>query len=616
MHDHYKNRQYIIQGFFMLIAFMLAIKCLQLQVLDVSYRELAHATAVEKIPIYPSRGLIYDRNKKLLVNNKAVYDLMVTYNQVKDIDTLKFCSALGISREEFEQNLNKDFEHDIRFNRRKPFVFLKKIPAEIYARFQENMYEFPGFFVQLRNTRSYPYRVGAHVLGYMREVNKQEIEDNKGVYDRGDYIGVQGLEFAYEDKLRGVKGVQYMLKDNFGRLQDSYEEGLRDVPAISGENLVSSIDADLEAYGEQLMRNKRGSIVAIEPATGDVLTMLSTPTYDPNLLAVNMKRGEVWGALLRDTLKPLFDRSIRAQYPPGSIFKAVMALIGMQEGVWNEDRGFGCGGGYYYGGSRPLGCHHHPYPSDVKTALQHSCNSYFSQLFREMVEHYGYYNAQQGLDTLAARLNTFGLGVPLGIDLYDEKKGNIPTSKYYNKIYPKERGGWRAPTIISLGIGQGEVQMTTLQMANLAAIIANEGYYVTPHLAKYFIKPDGTEDRPIYEKHLVPVAQHHFTPVKDGMEMAVLAGTATRAQVPGISVCGKTGTSQNSGTDHSVFYAFAPKENPKIAIAVFIENAGFGGTHAAPIASLMIEKYLTGKISEASKAKEKRSLETDLLGAK
>ncbi len=618
MADNFRHRQYIIQGVFLLLAIALIIPCFRLQLTEGTFQEKARSTAVGKITIYPARGLVTDRHHKLLVNNKAMYDLMVTYKEVKDIDTLKFCNLLGISVEEFEERLNKDFDRDFRFSRSKPFAFMKKIPIEMYARFQESMYEFPGFFAQLRNVRNYPYRVGAHVLGYLREVNRQEISVENSPYQRGDYIGVQGLEYAYEEELRGKKGAKYVLKNNLGRIEGAYKNGERDIPAESGMTLVTGMDGELQAYGEKLMRNKRGSVVAIEPKTGDILAMLSTPTYDPNLLTINKNRGHTWKYLVTDTLKPLFDRSIRAEYPPGSIFKTVMSLISMQEGIWSANRGFGCGGGYNYGGSRKLACHGHIYPSSVKVALQHSCNSYYCEMFRKNVDRYGYKNPYEGLDTLVSKLTKFGLGKKLNVDLYDEKKGNIPDAAYYNRIYSKEKGSWRSPTIISVSIGQGEVQMTTLQMANLAAIIANKGYYYQPHLAKYFVGEDRVKRVNQYPKHTVGVEEKYFQPVIDGMELAVLAGTAPRAKIKDIEVCGKTGTSENSGTDHSVFFAFAPKDDPKIAIAVFVENAGFGGTYAAPIASLMIEKYLKGDIDRDDPltiAKEKRILDTDLLGA-
>lgn len=620
------NRQFIIQGFFIIIAIALIVKSFQIQVLDSSYADTARAVVVSDITIYPSRGLIVDRNGKLLVANKAMYDLMVIYNLVGDMDTTKFCNLLNISEETFVENLEKDFG-DSRFDKKVPFPFLKKISAEQYARFQESMYEFPGFFIQMRNVRNYPYRVGAHVLGFVNEVTQSQIDESEEKflngevstkYERGDYIGAKGLELQYEEKLKGVKGEKKVMKDNFGRIEGAWQDGSRDIQPESGLDLITSLDVEIQMYAEKLMRNKRGGIVAIEPSTGEVLAMVSTPTYDPNVLSINRNRGYAFSQLVQDTLRPFYDRSLMAKYPPGSIFKAVTSLVGMQTGVWSPDRGVGCSGGYDYGGSRRLGCHNHVYPKDVVMGLQHSCNSYYCQLFRDVVDQYGYKNAGEGLDTLMKHVRTFGLGEKLGIDLPNEKGGLIPDSKYYDKWYPKNKGGWKSPTIISAAIGQGEIEMTTLQMANTAAIIANKGWYITPHLRKGFLQNGEVLEQDFeLRKYYTSIHPEHFAPVHDGMEMAVKAGTARMAEVPSFILCGKTGTSENKGKDHSVFFCFAPKENPQIAIAVFIENAGFGGTYAAPIASLLAEKYLNdGEIDPKRTWIEERMLEADLLHAK
>lgn len=620
------NRQYIIQAFFVIISLALIIKSCQIQIIDSSYADTARAVVVSDITIYPSRGLIADRNGKLLVANKAMYDLMVIYNLVGDMDTTKFCNLLSITEETFVKNLEKDFS-DTRFDKKVPFPFIKKISAEQYARFQESMYEFPGFFIQMRNVRNYPYGIGAHVLGYVNEVTQldidesiEEVENGKldSPYERGDYIGAKGLELQYEVQLKGVKGEKKVMKDNFGRIEGSWRDGARDIQPESGLDLITSLDADIQLYAEKLMKNKRGGVVAIEPSTGEILAMVSTPTYNPNLLSINRDRGRTFSYLVQDTLRPFYDRSMMAQYPPGSIFKAITSLVGMKTGVWDKDRGVGCSGGYDYGGSRRLGCHGHVYPSNIVMGLQHSCNSYYCQLFRDVVDQYGYKNAGVGLDTLMKYVKRFGLGDELGIDLPGEKGGNIPDSKYYDKWYPKNKGGWKSPTIISNAIGQGEIQMTTLQMANAAATIANKGWYITPHLAKGFMKDGKPADIELsVAKHYTGIEPHFFDPVHDGMEMAVKAGTARRAEVPSFILCGKTGTSENKGKDHSVFFCFAPKENPQIAIAVFVENAGYGGTYAAPIASLIAEMYLNdGVIDEKRKWTEDRILEADLLHAK
>ncbi len=613
--DNFNNRQYIIRGFFTLIGIVLILKSFQLQVLDSSYADKARAVVVSNITIYPSRGLIYDRNKKLLVTNKAMYDLLVIKNLVGDMDTAKFCQLLDIDIETFNKNLDKNWK-DSRWDKKVPFTFLKKITAEQYARFQESLYEFPGFFVQMRNVRSYPYKIGANVLGYVSEVTQEQIEQSDNKYERGDYIGVKGLEAQYEDMLKGEKGNKKVMKDNWGRIEGSWMGGNKDKEAVSGTNLITTLDVELQMFAEELMKNKRGGVVAIDPKTGEVLTMVSTPTYDPNILSINRNRGTAFAALSQDSLKPLYDRSLMAQYPPGSIYKTMMSLIGVHLGIWKENRGVSCHGGYDYGGSRPLGCHSHEYPSTVRKALQHSCNSYYCQLFREVVDQYGFKKAGEGLDTLASYLRDFGIGQTLGIDLPNEKKGALPNSAIYDKWYPKNKGGWKSPTVISLAIGQGETQMTTLQMANVAATIANKGWYITPHLARN-LEIDNTLKPVRYNKTFTRIPSQYFDAVHDGMELAVKAGTARLADVPSFNLCGKTGTSENSGTDHSVFFCFAPKENPQIAVAVFIENAGFGGSYAAPIASLIAEYYINnGNIDPSREWIRERMLGVNLLHAK
>lgn len=603
--DNNQSRRYVIQGIFITVAAILLLKCFQLQVINET-----QDGGVKKETIYASRGTVLDRNGKLLVNNNGIYDLWVTYNQVAKagIDTTKLCSLLNISVEKFEKNMNKDWGY--RYRKYKPYVFLKAITPLMYARFQESMYEFPGFYVELRNVRGYSYPVGAHVLGYIGEVNKKQIERDR-YYKSGDYIGISGIELAYEEQLRGQRGVSYILRDKLGIARGSFRDGERDTAALSGLDLVSSLDVDLQAYGEELMQNKRGSIVAIEPSTGEILALVSTPTYDPNLLTINRDRGNAYAALLQDKTQPLFNRAISAQYPPGSIFKPIMSLIALQEGVITPDRGVGCRGGYVYRGLR-VGCHGHAPASNVARAIQYSCNAYYCQIFRETIDKNGFSNADKGLDTLVQHLYAFGMGRKLGIDLPHEKSGNVPTTTYYNKIY--REGAWKSPTIISLGIGQGEFLVTPLQMANLTAIVANRGWYYTPHLSKEF-KNDTTQIPLKYRtKNYTMVEARHFAPVVQGMHDVVLAGTARVAQIEGIEVCGKTGTAENPhGADHSVFIAFAPKDNPKIAIAVFVENGRYGATHAAPIASLMIEQYLNGEVNEKREYLEERMFNSNLL---
>ena len=591
------DRQRNIQIVLIVSALALILKAAQLQLFDDSFRRRADATTIERLTVYPPRGLVFDRNGKLIVNNEATYDLMVTYNQVdlKNMDVAKFCQILGIAQADFKQNITKDWKSG-KFSRSVPFVFLKKLSIETYAQLQESLYEFPGFFVQVRNIRGYPFHTGAHVLGYINEVDPRDIERGKGMYESGDYIGAAGLESEYESYLRGEKGTTSLLKDNLGRIVGKYKGGQFDSAAVAGHDLISSIDIDLQSYGEYLMQNKTGSVVAIEPKTGQILAMISGPTYDPNLLTMTQNRGQIFSALLTDPLKPFFDRTVMAKYPPGSIFKTLITLTGLQEGTLNPDKGQGCNGGYFYAG-RLYKCHNHAGVGDAVDALAYSCNTYYFTEFRNIVDKFGFSNPHKGLDIFAKYCKEFGLGTKLGIDYPNESAGNIPNSAYYDKIYPRNLGSWHSPTIMSLGIGQGEIQMTTLQMANLAACIANKGYWYPPHLAKQF--RDGTPiPKQFYEKHVVSIEERYFELVQEGMAECVNRGTARIAQVPGIQVCGKTGTSQNPhGDDHSVFFAFAPKDNPKIAIAVYVENAGWGASFAAPIAGLMIEKLLNDTIA-------------------
>jgi penicillin-binding protein 2 len=516
----------------------------------------------------------------------------------------------------FRESLDKNWRSD-RFSKSVPFVFMSKISAERFARFQESLYQFPGFFVQLRNVRGYSANTGAHVLGYIREVNKREVEQSEGVYASGDYIGATGLEASYEEVLRGEKGARYVFKDNLGRIIDNYQSKRRDVPPKSGSDLISTIDLDLQAFGEMLMNNKRGSIIALEPSTGEILSMVSSPGYDPNDLVIgNENRGKAYLQLNRDSLKPLFNRAVLAQYPPGSLFKPLVALIAMQEEQLNPDRTVRCGGAYFHNGMRLTGCHGHPTCTSVSMAIQHSCNAYFVTVFREVVDQFGFDQPQIGLDTFNAYLDRFGLGRKLGVDFPSEKAGNYPTSRYYTDWFNKQQEGqrWNSLWIRSLAIGQGEIQMTNLQMVNAAAMIANRGYYITPHLVKDYLDSDMDIPDKYIRRNYVGIDSVHFGPVVEGMEKAVLAGTARSASIPDISVCGKTGTAENAGKDHSIFFCFAPKDDPEIAVVVYVENAGFGGTYAAPIASLMIEKYLRGHIDPARRWRLEYIKNANLLG--
>ncbi len=613
MSDNYRDRSSVITLFFFIAAGILLLKALQIQLIDTSYQARASATAIDKYVLYPSRGLIYDRNGKLLVNNNAMYDLKATYKQIRpEMDTVKFCQLLDIDIKKFKNNLDKDFRSH-RFSKSVPFVFMSKISAETCARFMEHLHEFPGFSMQLRNVRGYPHKNAAHVLGYLNEVNQKDLEKEPGKYAKGDYIGARGLEAAYEDELKGRKGAKYVLKDNLGREVGPYKNGKQDSTATSGKDLITTLDIDLQSYGELLMQNKTGSIVAIEPKTGEILTIVSTPTYDPNLLTINRHRGEAFQALREDSLMPFFDRAIMAKYPPGSLFKSVVALVGMQEKVLEPNRYISCNMGYHYKGEVRK-CHAHPQAYNVEIAIAHSCNAYFFQTIRDIIEINGFYKPKEGVDLFSRYLYQFGLDSPLGIDIPNEKGGNVPTSAYYDKLYSKSGGPWYSPAIMSIGIGQGEVEMTTVQMANLAATLANRGYYYTPHLLKAFRDDDEPIPAKFREKHEIAIDQEYYAPVINGMEQVILSGTARIAQVKDIAICGKTGTSQNShGKDHSVFFAFAPKENPTIAVAVYVEHGIWGNSYAAPIASLIIEKYLKGEVDPARAYLEQRMPEANLI---
>jgi penicillin-binding protein 2 len=610
----FEERKNWILIFVAVCGFMLVAKSAYLQLIDVEYKEKAKKAALHKNILIPSRGMIMDRNEKLLVTNAPLYDLNVVVRNIDPkMDTNLFCRLLNIDKTVFIKNVTKDWKGG-QFHKSVPFIFLSKLRPEDIARLQEHLHKFPGFTPTLKNIRAYPHQHGAHVLGYLGEVNRRIIERSSGEYSMGDYIGMTGLERGFEDKLRGKKGITYVLKDNLNRQVGVFDNGRFDSLATPGVDMMSGLDLDLQSYAEELMVMKRGAIVAIEPSTGEILCMVSAPSFDPNSIALDKKRGIVFDSLVSDTInKPFLDRSVLANYPPGSIFKPVFSLIALQKGVIFPNTGISCDGSYEIGGGKAQKCHAHPGIPNVAAAIQYSCNSFFYNCMRNFANQYDYKKPGIGLDTLVSHLRDFGLGSKLGIENPSEVKGFIPDSKWYDKLYKKELGGWRATYMLSLGIGQGELQVSTVQMANLATIIANRGYYYAPHLIKKFLKSDLTIDPKYRIKHKVRIDQKYFTPVIDGMQLAVEAGTARMAIVPNQIVCGKTGTSQNKGKDHSVFFGFAPRDNPKIAIAVFVENGGWGGETATPIAGLLMEKYLNKVISEANKEKEKKILNMDLI---
>lgn len=603
-------RYWVICGIVIASVASMVIRVGYLQLVDDTYIDRSRSYAISKTLLYPSRGMIYDREGRLLVHNEGTYDLLVTHSQLDaDMDTMKLCKLLGITKPIFEANITKDWK-DPRFSRHTPFVFLDKVPTPAFLSVREILYEFPGFEFQSRNIRTYPYPHAAHVLGYIGEVSPEIVEQADGAYLPGDYIGMAGLERSYEKQLRGEYGVQYHLKDNLGRTVGSWKQGAQDRPPVSGKDIECTIDIELTKYIESLMLNKKGSVVAIEPATGEILAMVSSPFYDPNLLTISPARSEAFRTLQADTLKPFFDRSIMAKYPPGSIFKAIVALIAFQEGVSRPDRQIGCAGAYHYK-DESWKCHAHWPANNIQIALAVSCNTYFFTLVREILDKFGMKEVRKGLLLFNEYLNAFGLGRKLGVDIPNEKSGFLPTPEYYDQLYKKRK--WLSPTIMNIGIGQGEIQLTTLQMAHLAAILANNGRFYYPHLLKKFKGDSMAIDPRFITPYEVPIDKKFFSPVIEGLNQVIRYGTASSSYIPGINLCGKTGTSQNPhGKDHSVFFGFAPKENPRIAIAVYIENAGFGGDFAAPIGSLIIERYLKGAVSLERQFLEQRMMQLNI----
>lgn len=589
MEKLYLNRKYVFIGLFLLTGLIFIARLFYIQIVAETYILSATNNVLRYITQYPARGLIYDRNGKLLVFNEAAYDMVVTPRDVRRMDTAEFCRLLGIDIFEFRSRLKEARKYSVY----KPSIFESQINRENFGALQEKMFMFPGFFVQPRTLRKYAYPTAAHMLGYVGEASPAVIAGNP-YYKAGDYIGISGIEKSYETELRGRKGMKIRLVDVHNRDMGSFQKGKYDTVSIPGTDLWSSIDVDLQLLGELLMRNKKGSIVAIEPSSGEVLCMVSSPTYDPNLL-VGRIRNTNFAELASDTVRiPLFNRALMATYPPGSTFKTANALIGLQEGVLFPQTRYGCPGGFALGNGQVVGCHNHPGPLGLVESIQHSCNTYYCKVFKSIVDKDGPSGTERAFNRWRDHMLSFGLGQKTGLDLPSELNGNIPTSAYYDKYYGRNR--WRSLTVISLAIGQGEILLTPVQLANLTAMIANRGYYITPHVIKG-VGRQNSVSRTFMEKHVSTVDPAHFEVVVEGMEKVVLAGTATNARLDSIPVCAKTGTAQNPhGDNHSVFIAFAPKENPRIALSVIVENAGWGAAWAAPIASLMIEQYLTGII--------------------
>lgn len=581
------------------------------QVIDTKYVTQARNNAIKELDIYPTRGLVYDRKGELVVYNEAIYDLMVIPRQSKGFDTARMCALLDLTKEDLDDRFVQ-MKKSRGYSSYKPNVFIKQISLKDYSRLQEYLYLFPGFYGQVRTIRKYPHRVAATILGDIGEVDDKQIDKSNGYYKPGDYVGKSGIEKVYEKELGGRRGKKFVFVDVHNREMGSFSNGEFDTLSVSGDNVVATLDILLQEYGEKLMQNKKGSIVAIEPSTGEILALVSSPGYDPNLLC-GAVRGHNFKQLLSDTLLPLYSRPTLATYPPGSSFKPIVALIALNEGVQGVNYTVPCNGMYHFAGLSLHCSHHHPSATNIQYALQQSCNPYFWQTFRNTIENRNYPRIQDAYGKWVEYCKSFGLGVRTGVDLPSEVTGNIPSVKYFDKLYGET--GWHSSTIISLGIGQGEVLTTPIQMANMYACIANQGYYITPHIVKKITDPlTGKDVTHKYEKHTASINKEHFEPVIEGLFQVVEMGTARAARVEGITMCGKTGTAQNPhGDHHSMFAGFAPKDNPKIAIAVVVENGGYGGVFAAPIASLMVEKYLNDTIQTKRLPIEKRMFESNLL---
>ena len=585
------ERRYVIAGIFIVIIVILLARLFYIQIIDPRYAIYASKNVLRPVIHYPARGPILDRTGKVLVQNVPFYDIMVTPKLVKPFDTAELCKLLGYDRPTFD----KQWEKAIKYSPYRASVFEKQISAATYASVQERLSEFPGFYSVPRYLRTYPDSVAAQFLGYIGEVTDKDIKRSDGYYHPGDFIGVTGVEKSYESVLRGQRGVENWMVDSRGKYKGKYAGGMFDTAAVAGQRLTSSLDVDIQKLGEQLMQNKVGSIVAIEPSTGEILCYVSSPTYNPNLL-VGRERGNNAAKLYEDPYSPFFIRPIQAKYPPGSSFKPLSALIALQEGAITPSTTYFCPG-YYIAGNRRIKCNNGEAHGlvNLSSAVAKSCNGYFMMVFQRLIDRYGAKQTEKTFAKWRADVNKFGLGTKLDLDMPGEARGNLPTPLHYDNIY--KRGGWRSSTVISLAIGQGELLATPLQMANLECTIANHGYFYKPHL----IKAIGSENvirKEYTERNFVGIDSANFEPVIDGMQSVVENGTAIRSKIPGIIMCGKTGTAQNNhGDSHSIFVAFAPRDHPKIAIAVVVENSGEGAHWAAPIASFIVEKYLRGSIS-------------------
>ena len=594
-----ENRKYVIGGVAIFIVVVYIIRLFTLQIMSDDYKKNADSNAFLKKIDYPSRGVITDRNGKLLVFNQPSYDIMVVMNEAKGrLDTLDFCQTLGITREEFDKRMEtiKDRSKNPGYSRFTQQLFISQLSDKDFSIFHEKIFRYPGFYIQRRSIRQYQYPVAAHVLGDVAEVSPADIEEDD-YYQPGDYIGKLGVERKYEKQLRGEKGVQILLRDAHGRIQGSYMNGALDKRPVPGKNLTLGIDYDLQALGERLMEGKIGSIVAIEPTTGEVLCMVSSPNYDPRIM-VGRARSKNHRRLSTDPMKPLLNRSIMGQYPPGPTFKTTQGLTYLSEGIINPSTPFGCSHGFYFRGLH-VGCHGHASPLSIVPALSTSCNAFFCWGLYYMIGNRSKYGSvQNAMNTWRDYMVSMGFGYKLGIDLPGEKRGLIPNAEFYDKAY---RGSWNGLTIISISIGQGEVNATPLQIANLGATIANRGYFYVPHVVR---KVQGEPlDTTYTTRHYTKATKKAYDYVVEGMRASVLGGTCRTLAKYDFMACGKTGTAQNRGHDHSVFMGFAPMNNPKIAVAVYVENGGWGADYGVPLGGLIMEQYIHGKLSEESKKK-------------
>ena len=605
-----EKRKYVIAGFAVAVVVAYLIRLFTLQIGDSSYKENAdHNAFIERV-IYPSRGLIYDRNDSLLVLNQPAYDLVVVPKDLMPFDTLDFCRTLQITKQEFIERMNR-IQPKNRNENYQQHVFVNHLSAQDYGRLQERLYRFPGFYIVPRILREYNYAAAANVLGDIREVNQADI-DKDSYYRPGDYTGDLGVERSYEKFLRGVKGKEILIRDALGKIKGRLNDGADDVAPVAGNDLHLSIDINLQMLGERVMRGKVGAIVCIEPKTGEILALVSSPSYDPSLL-VGKERGKNYADLVLNPMKPLFDRSIMGTYPPGSTFKPSQGLIFLQEGIIDLSTAYPCHRGFISGGMR-VGCHGHGSPIPLKPAIQTSCNAYFCWGLKHMLDKKSKYGSTaKAFEVWKKYMVSQGYGYKLGLDMPGENRGFIPNAAFYDKHHGE--GKWISNSIISDAIGQGEILATPLQIANLAATIANRGYYITPHVVKR-IDGVGVLKKSV-ERHKTDIDTRHYQAIVEGMRMAVTGGTCRGANIPGLDVCGKTGTAQNPhGRDHSAFMGFAPKDDPKIAICVYVENAGFGATFGVPIGAIMIEQYLNGKLSPAREASAAHMASTSLYSSK